>query len=199
MTRRVSNFRTEYKWGELLESAMSPDPFVQFETWLQAAVDAAVDEPNAMALATATASGVPSVRMVLLKEYGEEGFYFFTSYESRKAKEIEANPRAAVVFRWGALERQVRIEGMVEVAERERSDAYFSSRPKGAQLAASVSKQSAVLPSREDLEDRFRKAEKARPPARWRGRKLGAATKSFPSVSNFGRVGRTDFTIASSI
>ena len=117
---------------------------------------AEIPEPNAMALATATPDGRPSVRIVLLRGYDERGFTFFTNYESRKGRELEANPRAALVFHWHDLERQVRIEGPVERVSAEESDAYFQSRPAGSRLGAWASRQSEVIPDRAELEARAR-------------------------------------------
>jgi pyridoxamine 5'-phosphate oxidase len=133
---------------ELLESEVATDPLEQFRHWF-----AEADEANAMALATAAADGSPSVRMVLLKGADENGFVFFTGYESRKGGELEANPRAALLFHWAALGRQVRIEGTVERVGAEDSDAYFATRPRGAQLAAAASRQGRVLANRAQLDE----------------------------------------------
>lgn len=138
----------------LFESAMSPDPVEQFRTWLADAAAAGLINPEAMTLATATPDGRPSARMVLLKGVDERGFVFFTNYESRKGAELEANPRAALVFYWAALERQVRVEGRVERTSAAESDAYFRSRPWGSRLGALASPQSRVIPSRDVLEQR---------------------------------------------
>ena len=129
-----------------------PDPLRQFEAWFAEAQDAGVRVPEAMAVATATADGAPSVRMVLLKDVDQRGFVFFTNYESRKGIELEANPRAALLFHWEALGRQVRVEGSVERVSAAESDAYFSSRPVGSRLGAIASKQSRPLADREELE-----------------------------------------------
>jgi pyridoxamine 5'-phosphate oxidase len=134
--------------GELLESEVATDPLEQFRRWF-----AEADAANAMALATAAADGAPSVRMVLLKGADENGFVFFTGYESRKGGELEANPRAALLFHWAALGRQVRIEGPVERVGAEDSDAYFATRPRGAQLAAAASRQGRVLANRAQLDE----------------------------------------------
>jgi pyridoxamine 5'-phosphate oxidase len=134
------------------ESDVDPDPLRQFAAWFDDAGAAGVRAPEAMALATATADGRPSVRMVLLKGFDERGFVFFTGYESRKGAELAANPRAALLFYWDPLGRQVRIEGPVERVSAEESDAYFGSRPRGAQISASVSPQSRVVESRSSLE-----------------------------------------------
>lgn len=140
--------------GVLLESEVDPDPLRQFQRWYVDAESAGIRVPNAMALATSTSEGAPSVRMVLLKDADEGGFVFFTGYVSRKASELASNPRAALLFYWDELGRQVRIEGSVERVARKESDAYFATRPRGAQLAATASRQSAVLSSRDELDGR---------------------------------------------
>jgi pyridoxamine 5'-phosphate oxidase len=137
---------------ELNEADLDPDPLRQFETWFDAARAAGVRAPEAMALATATPDGTPSVRMVLLKGADERGYVFFTSYESRKGRELEANPQAALVFHWEALGRQVRVEGMAERASAEESDTYFASRPPGSRAGAAASRQSRALAGRAELD-----------------------------------------------
>ena len=136
----------------LNEAELDADPLRQFAVWFEEAGAAGVRAPEAMALATATSDGRPSVRMVLLKGFDERGFVFFTGYESRKGAELAANPRAALLFHWDALGRQVRIEGTVERVSEAESDAYFRSRPRGAQISATVSPQSRVVESRASLE-----------------------------------------------
>jgi pyridoxamine 5'-phosphate oxidase len=131
------------------------DPLEQFSHWYEHAVAAGLPEPEAMALATATPEGVPSVRFVLLKGIDEHGVEFFTNYESRKGRELAANPRAALVILWKPLQRQVRLEGPVEVLAAEESDAYFATRSRGSQLGAWASRQSEVIPDREWLEARL--------------------------------------------
>ena len=133
---------------------MAPDPVVEFERWFRAAQDAGLPEPNAMSLAT-VAGDRPSVRTVLLKRFDESGFVFFTNYESRKGRELAANPQAALCFTWLELHRQVRIEGTVGKVSVEDSDAYYASRPRGAQLAAGISRQSEVVSDRNMLERAF--------------------------------------------
>lgn len=125
------NLRKEYQRGALLESDVGSDPFALFAIWLQEAVESGLAEPNAMTLATADAHGRPSARIVLLKGFDEQGLVWFTNYESRKGRELAANPHAALVFWWGALERQVRVEGRVQPASAAESDAYYHSRPRG--------------------------------------------------------------------
>ena len=131
------------------------EPLRQFSEWFEAARAAGVEVPETMTLATATADGAPSARMVLLKGADEDGFVFFTGYESRKGAEIEQNPRAALVFHWQPLGRQVRVEGPVERVREQESAEYFASRPRGSQLAAWASRQSRPLESREELERRY--------------------------------------------
>lgn len=153
MTSDLSALRRSYSQRPLNEADCDPNPFRQFERWLDEALRVeGLIEPNAMALATATPDGAPSVRMVLLKGFDERGFRFFTNYESRKALELEANPRAALCIWWGALERQIRIEGMIERTTPEESDEYFHSRPWYSQIGAAASEQSRPIERREILE-----------------------------------------------
>ena len=140
---------------ELRETDLDPDPLQQFRTWLDRAVAAGLPQPFGMTLATATADSRPSARLVLLRGFDERGFVFFTNYDSRKARELDGNPWAALVFYWPELERQVRIEGRVERVAPEESDAYFRSRPRGSCLGAWASPQSQVIPGREVLEQRM--------------------------------------------
>lgn len=140
--------------GVLLESEVDPDPLVQFRRWYDDAGSAGIRVPHAMALATATLQGAPSVRMVLLKGFDANGFVFFTGYVSRKGVELDANPRGALLFYWDPLGRQVRIEGEVERVSEQESDDYFATRPRGAQLAATASRQTAVLPDRDEIDGR---------------------------------------------
>jgi pyridoxamine 5'-phosphate oxidase len=141
-----------------------------FKKWFDAAVRAELKEPTAMTLATATRGGKPSARMVLLKGFDEEGFVFYTNYDSRKGRELEQNPHAALVFFWQPLERQIRITGRVTKVSAEESDRYFHSRPLGSRFSASISKQSAVISSREVLlkklkliEEKYPKGDPPRP------------------------------------
>ncbi len=133
---------------------MNPDPFVQFDMWFEEARASESILPEAVALATATSDGRPSVRMVLVKQCDRDGFVFFTNLESRKADELAENPRAALLFHWKSLGRQVRIEGTVEAVSDEVSRAYFDSRPRGSRLSAWASPQSEAIPDRAFLEDR---------------------------------------------
>lgn len=142
-----------------MDHALSPDPFSQFARWFQEAADAGEPEPSAMTLATATSDGRPSARMVLLKDFGERGFSFYTNYDSRKGDELDRNPRAALVFFWPKLARQVRIEGSVEKLTAEESERYFRTRPLGSRLGAWASPQSRVIESRDWLIARVREVE----------------------------------------
>lgn len=155
----LADLRRNYTLAGLSEADALPDPLAQFRAWFDQALAANLTEPNAMTLATCTPEGVPSARIVLLKDLSEEGFTFFTSYEGRKAQELDANPRAALVFYWGDLERQVRVEGTVAKVSPDVSDAYFASRPRGSQLGAWASVQSSVVAGREVLESRWRELE----------------------------------------
>ncbi|KAJ3298718.1 hypothetical protein HK104_010433 [Borealophlyctis nickersoniae] len=149
----VAAMRLNYDADVLLEKDALPDPLAQFETWFKQARSTTVPgvEPNAMCLSTASKSGRPSARMVLLKDYDERGFIFFTNFESRKGRELDENPFAALTFLWG--QRSVRVEGRVERVEEEESDAYYASRPRGSRLGAWASPQSKPLPGgREELE-----------------------------------------------
>ena len=165
------------------EAEVEPDPLRQFARWFEEAGEAGIRAPEAMAAATATRDGRPSVRMVLLKGFDERGFVFFTGYESRKGQELAENPRAALLFYWDPRGRQVRIEGPVERVDEAQSEAYFRSRPRGAQISASVSPQSRVVESRAVLEERAaeleaRGGEVPRPPP-WGGLRVEPETYEF--------------------
>ena len=155
----VARLRQEYTRAGLKESDADPDPIVQFRRWFDEALAADLHEPNAVTVATATPEGRPSARIVLLKGFDERGFVFYTNYEGRKSGELETNPYAALVFYWGELERQVRIEGRVYRVSEEESDAYFAGRPRGSQLGAWVSEQSRPVEGRSALEGRLRALE----------------------------------------
>lgn len=145
---RIADIRQEYMRAGLVEKDAAADPFKQFDRWFHDALQAELPLPNAMTLATATPAGRPSARVVLLKGVDAGGFVFYTNYASRKARELAANPHAALVFAWAELERQVRIEGAIEKVSAEESDVYFDSRPLGSRLGAWASPQSMVLPDR---------------------------------------------------
>jgi pyridoxamine 5'-phosphate oxidase len=146
--------RREYAGDAFAESSLAVEPMAQFAAWFADAVARAVPEPDAMCLATASADGVPASRMVLLKGWDERGFVFCTNYGSRKGAHLAANPRAALTFRWAALERQVCVTGRARRTTAGESDAWWALRPRGAQLGALASAQSTVIPSREWLESR---------------------------------------------
>jgi pyridoxamine 5'-phosphate oxidase len=151
----ISDIRKNYSQQNLSETTADSDPIRQFEAWWKEAVESGIDEVNAMTLATASADGLPSARIVLLKGFSADGFVFYTNYNSYKGKNLEENPRACLVFFWKELERQVRITGIVEKAPDELSDDYFHSRPPASQLGAAISPQSAVIEGREWLEKKY--------------------------------------------
>jgi pyridoxamine 5'-phosphate oxidase len=151
----LADLRREYTFGGLRRKDLDPDPLKQFNNWFQQALSAEVPEPNAMTLATVDAQGQPSSRTVLLKALDERGFSFYTNYLSRKATELETNPRAALTFFWHGLERQVSVRGTSRKLPRSDSETYFKSRPLGSRHSAWVSKQSQVVESREFLERRL--------------------------------------------
>lgn len=160
LKKEVSEMRREYKSLGLRKKDLANDPYKQFDLWFRAAKEVEEIEPNAMVLSTATLNGKPSCRMVLMKHYGPEGIYFFTNYNSRKAQELEENPRVSALFFWSSLERQVIIEGTIEKLDREESENYFSKRPRASQLGAWTSEyQSSPVPSREGLEKIYREKE----------------------------------------
>lgn len=148
----IADLRTEFTAGGLTEADAGDDPIALFRRWFNQAVLAELPEPNAVTLATATPAGRPSARVVLLKEFGEHGFTFFSNYHSRKGAELAANPFAGLVFFWHGLERQVRIEGRVGTVTPAESDEYFVTRPLGSRLGAWASEQSTVIPDRAFLE-----------------------------------------------
>jgi len=152
----LAAIRKDYALSSLTERDVDPDPVRQFERWFADAISAQVLEPNAMTLATATRDGVPSARIVLLKGVDAHGFTFFTDYRSRKSAELTENPLAALTFLWKEIERQVRIAGAVSRVGAAESEAYFRSRPAGSRRSAWTSHQSAVIGSREELEERLR-------------------------------------------
>lgn len=154
----IASLRRDYSLASLDVADVASDPIVQFTHWFEEARRAEIVEPNAMTLATATANGIPSARVVLLKEVDARGFVFFTDYRSRKGDELAQNPHAALVFFWKELERQVRITGTVNRVSREESDSYFQSRPRGSRIGAWASRQSMVIPGREWLEGEVAKA-----------------------------------------
>lgn len=167
MVADLQKLRKEYTRAGLRESNADLDPIKQFRTWFDEALAADLHEPNAMTLATATRAGRPSARVVLLKGYDERGFVFYTNYEGRKGRELEENPYCALVFYWGELERQVRIEGRSSRLSEGDSDAYYGARPRGSRLSAWVSEQSRPVEGRGVLEERLRELE-----AKYEGREV---------------------------
>jgi len=173
-----AGFRHEYIGEGLRRRDLDPDPIKQFDAWFTAAAKAGIHDANAMALATATLDGKPSARVVLLKDFDESGFVFYTNYASEKGRQLEENPRAALVLYWMEVERQIRVEGTVEKTSREESEQYFHTRPAGAQLGAWASRQSEVIDARrvlnarlEEMTERF--AQREIPlPAHWGGYRL---------------------------
>jgi pyridoxamine 5'-phosphate oxidase len=153
--RDLSHLRAAYLIGTLELENCHEDPFVQFDQWFHQALDAEIFEPNAMTLATVDAKGQPSARTILLKSFSHDGFVFYTNYESKKGQEMAVNGRVALLFWWREHQRQVRIEGSVSKVSREEASAYFHVRPVGSQLAATVSPQSRVIPSRQHLEEKI--------------------------------------------
>jgi pyridoxamine 5'-phosphate oxidase len=173
-----AGFRHEYIGEGLRRRDLDPDPIKQFDVWFTAAAKAGIHDANAMALATATLDGKPSARVVLLKDFDESGFVFYTNYASEKGRQLEENPRAALVLYWMEVERQIRIEGTVEKTSREESEQYFHTRPAGAQLGAWASRQSEVIDARrvlnarlEEMTQRFAQGEIPLPP-HWGGYRL---------------------------
>jgi len=151
----IADLRKEYSQRALHMDDVTDDPIDQFQQWFDEALNAELDEPNAMTLSTATPDGRPSARIVLLKGLDERGFAFYTNYRSQKGRELTSNPRAALTFLWKPLERQVRVEGAAERMPEEESDAYYKSRPRGSQLGAWASPQSEVVTGRDELHERM--------------------------------------------
>lgn len=156
----ISSIRSDYTLGNLNENELVGDPIQQFQVWFDEALQQGVVEPNAMTLCTVSASGRPTGRIMLLKDIDESGFSFYTNYESRKGKELDGNPQATILFFWPALQRQVRIEGVVQKLPAEVADTYFQSRPKGSRLGAIASTQSREIAGRHVLEARINALEK---------------------------------------
>ena len=155
----IQNIRNEYLAASLSETDAHADPIKQFDKWFNEALKAELHEPTAMTLATATHDGRPSARIVLMKGFDSNGFVFYTNYLSRKGKEIAKNPLGALMFFWGTLERQVRIEGTIEKISKEDSIKYFQTRPRASQLSAVASPQSQEIPDRNILDKKWQEAE----------------------------------------
>ena len=182
----IQKLRKDYTAHTLELEGVSAEPLAQFRAWFEQAVEAQVPEPNAMTLATCTPEGKPSARIVLLKGVEEEGFVFFTNYNSRKGRELEQNPRAALVFLWHELQRQVRVEGTVKKISPEASTLYFQSRPKDSQIGAWASPQSSPIESRmaleqkaEDLAGKYATMDRLPRPLHWGGYALTPTSVEF--------------------
>ncbi|HUM98035.1 MAG TPA: pyridoxamine 5'-phosphate oxidase [Chitinophagaceae bacterium] len=175
MEKNIAAIRQTYSQKELLEKDAASNPIKQFEQWWNDAVNAEISEVNAMTLATAAADGMPSARIVLLKDFSEQGFSFFTNYESYKGRQLAENPKACLVFFWKEMERQVRITGLVQQLPEADSDAYFYSRPIESQAGAITSPQSQIIESREWLLNQYKSISEqvkkigSKRPAHWGG------------------------------
>ncbi len=183
---KTDKLRREYQHPtELTENSVTKNPFDQFEKWFTDAIDADIDLPDAMTLATATPAGIPSARMVVLRGFDDSGFCFYTDYDSQKGRELAANPHAVLVFYWRELDRQVRIAGRVKKMTAEESDAYFANRPTDSKLAVWTERQSIVIAGREHLTARFEQARQTYPdnniprPPHWGGYRLVPRTFEF--------------------
>ncbi len=152
--------RKEYTLNSLDENSLPRNPFLLFKGWLQKAIAAKINEPNAMILATANKAGIPSVRTVLLKDFDKTGLTFFSNYKSKKGKDIEANPNVSVIFFWKEFERQIRISGKIKKISRNKSRDYFETRPLDSRIAAIISQQSEIIPNRQFLENKFERFKK---------------------------------------
>jgi pyridoxamine 5'-phosphate oxidase len=185
------DMRKDYQLQKLSEESVAENPFLQFNTWWSEAVEAKIDEVNAMTLATASSEGIPAARTVLLKAFDENGFVFFSNYDSNKGKQLQENPMACLIFFWKELERQIRVTGTVNKTSSKESDDYFNSRPEGSRVGAWASPQSHIIANREWLEENekeFRKKfnnEKLSRPENWGGYRV------MPSVIEFWQ-GRTN-------
>lgn len=157
MKRKIASIRNEYTQKKFSEKKALPDPFAQFTKWWKQALKSEITEVNAMTLATASVDRMPSARIVLLKDYSEKGFVFFTNYNSFKGQQMAENPKACLLFFWKELERQVRISGSIEKVSIEDNDEYFYSRPRESQIGAAASPQSQVIESREWLDANYKK------------------------------------------
>jgi pyridoxamine 5'-phosphate oxidase len=185
VSQMAAHLRPERSLDTLDVADVDSDPFAQFGTWLQRAIEAEPGEPNAMTLATSSVEGRVSARMVLLRGFDQHGFVFYTNYESRKGRQLAENPQAALVFYWGLLQRQVCIAGRVEQVSRDESQAYFNSRPRGHRIGTWASLQSRILEDRSELEARVRElderfgAEDIPVPPYWGGFRLVPDTIEF--------------------
>lgn len=160
MQHNIASIRKNYSQKKLAEEKAATDPIKQFAKWWKQAEASEIEEINAMTLATASPDGVPSARIVLLKDFNERGFSFFTNYNSFKGQQLEENPKACLVFFWKEVERQVRITGLIEKLSAEANDAYFNSRPEESKIGAIASPQSQVIENREWLDGHYKKLKK---------------------------------------
>ncbi|MEM1124031.1 MAG: pyridoxamine 5'-phosphate oxidase [Bacteroidota bacterium] len=175
----IAALREDYRAETLEMNEVDANPFMQFKAWFQTALDSSIKEANAMTIATVDATGKPSARIVLLKGFDEDGFVFYTNYDSKKGQDLAANPNIAAVFLWKDLERQIRIEGTAEKISRADSLNYYESRPKGSQIGAWVSPQSQVIPDRSvlenkasELKEKYKDADKLPIPPNWGGYRI---------------------------
>jgi pyridoxamine 5'-phosphate oxidase len=156
-SNELEDLRKKYSLIDLNEKSVNRNPFEQFDIWFKEVIDSKITEPSAMIVSTASRMGIPAVRTVLLKSYDSRGFVFFTNYESKKAKDLAENPKAAILFLWKEIERQVRISGSIAKISKEESELYFRSRSLESQLGAWASKQSSMIPNREYLLSNYEK------------------------------------------
>lgn len=182
----LQDLRENYDLAKLERADLAESPFQQFEKWFNYALEKKVKEPNAMTLATVNAEGQPSGRIVLLKEFNENGFIFYTNYDSRKGRDMQSNAKVALVFCWLSLHKQIRIEGKVEKISTDKSTKYFQSRPKGSQIGATASPQSEVIETRDiletnakNLEEYYAEAENLPKPKNWGGYLVRPTTIEF--------------------
>lgn len=181
----INSLRHDFAKQSLDEKQVDENPIAQFEKWFKEAVEAKVNEPNAMTICTATIEGKPSARIVLLRNFNENGFVYYTNYNSRKGLEIQANPQCALLFFWPELERQVRIDGSIEKQSAEDSDLYFRTRPRTSKLGAWTSEQSKVIANRDILESEYEKfsamfpGEEVPRPPHWGGYTVNPSTIEF--------------------
>ncbi|MDQ3048297.1 MAG: pyridoxamine 5'-phosphate oxidase [Bacteroidota bacterium] len=180
----INNLRHDFSKEALDEKDVDPNPFVQFEKWFKEAVEAKVNEPNAMSLSTVSEAGKPSSRILLLRNYNDQGFVFYSNYTSRKGTELLDNPNGSLLFFWPELERQVRIEGVLKKQAEEDSDLYFNSRPRESKLGAWTSSQSKIIESRKVLDEEYKKYSEKFPedvprPSHWGGYILNPLSVEF--------------------
>ncbi len=157
MNKSIADIRTDYLMASFSEKDAAIEPFSQFSRWWNDAINSKIEDVNAMTLATVSAKGIPSARIVLLKDYNEKGFVFFTNYQSDKGKEIAQNPHVCLVFFWKELQRQVRIEGIAEKISEAESDEYFNSRPLESKIGAWASHQSSIIPYRQIIDENVKR------------------------------------------